>query len=201
MKIQLKLPAGEEKGQMGCLKKHLENAFGEYGIPPGDPPELTLLLALGKNRGGPNLDAVRICYSREEPLARSLGELISDLMGTDRPPEILPLKNTGDFCLIIEHSTLDNPRAADWLSRDRNLGRLADGEAALLGEYFGWEVRKMRFERVKDLDLLSRPTVEKLLDRSWLLSRGGTGEDRVIDLSEDALRVLVALDRAGLFDF
>lgn len=201
MKIQLKLPAGEEKGPMNRLKKHLENAFGEYGIPPGDRPELTLLLTLGKNRGGPNLDAVRVQYSREKPLAQSLGELISDLMGTDRPPEIRPLKNTGAFCLVIEHSTMDNPRAADWLSRDRNLGRLADGEAALLGEYFGWEVQKMRFERVKDLDPLCRPTVEKLLDRSWLLSRGGTGEDRVIDLSEDALRVLVVLDRAGLFDF
>ena len=199
LKIHVKLPAGKENGPLGRLKKHLENALGEYGIPPGQP-ELFLGLALGKDRAGPNLDAVRVYYSREAPLAQNLGELVSDLMGTKRPPEVRFLGNPETFRLVIEHSSPENPRAADWLSRERNLGRRADGEAALLGEYFGWEVHKMRFERVKDLDPLYRPTAEKLLDRSWLLSRGGTGENRVIDLSEDALRVLVVLDRAGLLD-
>ena len=67
------------------------------------------------------------------------------------------------------------------------------------------EEREMRYMTVGDLARDTRgihylPTVEKLVEKGILLGKGGKGEDRVLDLSEDAIRVLVLLDRAGLFD-
>lgn len=44
------------------------------------------------------------------------------------------------------------------------------------------------------------PTVEKLIQKGILKGKGGGGEDRVLDLSEDAIRILVLLDRNGTFD-
>ena len=46
---------------------------------------------------------------------------------------------------------------------------------------------------------LYRATLDKLVQRGILLGRGGSGEDRIIDLSEEAVRLLVMLDRAGVF--
>ena len=43
------------------------------------------------------------------------------------------------------------------------------------------------------------PTIEKLIEMGVLLGKGGRGDDRIIDLSEDAVRILVLLDRVGLF--
>ena len=39
----------------------------------------------------------------------------------------------------------------------------------------------------------------KLIDKGILKSREGSGEDLVLDLSEEAVRVLVMLDRARVF--
>ena len=45
-----------------------------------------------------------------------------------------------------------------------------------------------------------RPTIDKLINKGVLKGKGGDGEDTEIDLSEDAVRLLVILDRTGLFD-
>ncbi|MBR6825209.1 MAG: N-acetylmuramoyl-L-alanine amidase [Oscillospiraceae bacterium] len=45
------------------------------------------------------------------------------------------------------------------------------------------------------------PTVQKLLTMGVLHGKGGSGEDLYLDLGEDAIRVLVLLDRMSLFDF
>lgn len=44
------------------------------------------------------------------------------------------------------------------------------------------------------------PTIEKLLEKGILKGKGGSGDDTIIDLGEDAIRLLVVLDRASLFD-
>lgn len=43
------------------------------------------------------------------------------------------------------------------------------------------------------------PTIEKLLAKGILRGKGGEGDGTVIDLGEDAVRVLVTLDRAGVY--
>ena len=59
----------------------------------------------------------------------------------------------------------------------------------------------MRFELLKDIkDGFYRPTVDKLIAGGILRGRGGEGENLVVDLGEDAVRLLVMLDRAGVFD-
>ncbi len=44
-----------------------------------------------------------------------------------------------------------------------------------------------------------RKTLDKLVAKGYLAGREGEGEERAIDLSENAVRVLVMLDRAGQF--
>lgn len=67
-----------------------------------------------------------------------------------------------------------------------------DGEGRLLpagGYYY----------KLSDMDQQYRETVDKLITKGILNGREGTGEDRVLDMSEDAVRLLVILDRAGIF--
>lgn len=67
------------------------------------------------------------------------------------------------------------------------------------------EETEMRYDKLADLkkdDSAAKhylPTVEKLMDKGILNGKGGEGDQTVIDLGEDAVRVLVALDRAGMF--
>jgi hypothetical protein len=44
------------------------------------------------------------------------------------------------------------------------------------------------------------PTVEKLIGKGYLKGKGGSGDELILDLSEDSVRILVILDRAGNFD-
>lgn len=58
-----------------------------------------------------------------------------------------------------------------------------------------------RYHRLGDItSSYYRPTVDKLLMKGILKGKGGEGENTVIDLSEDAVRLLVILDRCGVFD-
>jgi N-acetylmuramoyl-L-alanine amidase len=43
------------------------------------------------------------------------------------------------------------------------------------------------------------PTLERLIEQGHLRGKGGAGDDLILDLSEDAVRLLVVLDRAGVF--
>lgn len=45
-----------------------------------------------------------------------------------------------------------------------------------------------------------RPTLDKLIEYKFLTGKGGKGENTIIDLTEDSIRVLVYLDRAGVWD-
>jgi hypothetical protein len=42
------------------------------------------------------------------------------------------------------------------------------------------------------------PTLERLIDMGHLRGKGGGGDGLILDLSEDAVRLLVVLDRAGV---
>ena len=44
------------------------------------------------------------------------------------------------------------------------------------------------------------PTIEKLLDKGILNGKGGSGDDLILDMGEDSVRLLVILDRAGVFN-
>lgn len=43
------------------------------------------------------------------------------------------------------------------------------------------------------------PTLERLIEQGHLKGKAGDGDDMILDLSEDAVRMLVVMDRAGVF--
>lgn len=51
----------------------------------------------------------------------------------------------------------------------------------------------------KDFGGAYLPTVEKLIAKGVLKGKGGEGDGLILDLGEDAVRLLVVLDRAGVF--
>lgn len=183
-----------------------------------------LLLSLHTNAVGDdvneNVDYVCVFYpisGEKKDLAQSLSELIASLMGTKQLPQIRSKVNSagtadyygilrhaaenGTSALLLEQSFHTNTAVTRWLLNDENLRRLADAQAALIAEYFGMEGFEVRYERVKDVqNPFYRPTVDKLLKKQILQGKSGTGDDTVIDLSEDAIRLLVMLDRTGIFD-
>lgn len=58
-----------------------------------------------------------------------------------------------------------------------------------------------RYKYLKEITFpYAKPTIEKLVAKGYLKGKSGQGENMVIDISEDTLRVLVILDRAGAFD-
>ncbi len=62
------------------------------------------------------------------------------------------------------------------------------------------EEEEMRYNKMKDVTSKEyRKTLDKLVEKGYLAGREGEGEERIIDLSEDTVRVLVMLDRAGQF--
>lgn len=184
-----------------------------------------LLLSLHSNAVGDNgcnsaVDYVAVFYPisrRGQKLAQALSERIAAVMGTSQPPEFLVRRNSegtvdyygvirhavevGAIGMILEHSFHTNPRSTRWLLSDANLRRLAEAEAALIAEYYGMEEQEMRYELLKDIkNEFYRPTVERLLEKGVIRGKGGDGEETVIDLGEDALRLLVMLERAGVFE-
>lgn len=63
------------------------------------------------------------------------------------------------------------------------------------------EETAMRYEKLRDVDNQTyRETLDKLVGKGLLKGKGGTGEDLTLDLSEDNVRMLVILDRTGVFD-
>lgn len=60
--------------------------------------------------------------------------------------------------------------------------------------------REMRYEKLRDVNnTLYRQTLDKLIARGFLTGKSGEGEDMILDLAEDNVRMLVILDRAGVF--
>ena len=63
------------------------------------------------------------------------------------------------------------------------------------------EATEVRYEKLRDVNnALYRATLDKLIAKGLLKGKGGEGEDLTLDLSEDNVRMLVILDRTGVFD-
>lgn len=172
------------------------------------------------NEANENVDRVGVFRSingQMRALAENLAEVVASVMGTKQTSRVQTRANSagdadyygilrhsvalGTPALLIEHSFHTNTRSANWLLRDENLCTLAEAEAACIAESFGKEAAEMRYELLKDVtDPFYRPTLEKLAERGILQGYGGQGEELRLRLGEDAVRVLVLLDRAGVFD-
>ena len=157
-------------------------------------------------------------------LAAELAECIHKTMGTLQPAQTRIRWNSahnadyygvirftaafGVTGMILEHSFHTNTRMTTWLLDDENLKRLAAAEAAVLAEHYGLKKTADEPQRAETVcyHLLSdvpqgdyRTVLDKLIAADILRGRSGTGEERVLDLTEDSVRLLVLLDRAGAF--
>lgn len=55
------------------------------------------------------------------------------------------------------------------------------------------------YYRLGDVPKIYRETLDRLVERDILKGSGGQGDDLILDMSEDSVRVLVLLERAGAF--
>ena len=124
-------------------------------------------------------------------------------------------KSVGVPGLIIEHSFHTNAKAAEWLLSDKNLMALAEAEADALAKYYGMEEPMTTAEK-KDFEALEKRVNEHLKEYDWTLACPEWAQSTVhklhqkgvlkgdekgqLNLTLDALRILVILDRQGLFD-
>ena len=182
--------------------------------------------AVGGN-ANESVDYVRVYYpvsGNGKALAQALSEVIASAMGTRQSPQILVRwnsaknadyygvirysANVGVTGMILEHSFHTNTRMTTWLLDDENLKRLAAAEAAAIAEHYGLKKTADEPQRAETVcyHLLSdvpqgdyRTVLDKLIAADILRGRSGTGEERVLDLTEDSVRLLVLLDRAGAF--
>ena len=64
------------------------------------------------------------------------------------------------------------------------------------------DAQPKNFKYLKDVTMkYAKPTLDKLVKKGLLKGKSGSGPDMVIDLSENDIRMLVILDRTGVFDF
>lgn len=76
--------------------------------------------------------------------------------------------------------------------------------AAVAAKIAEKEEPEMRYNTMRDLkaDVNAKhylPTIKKLLEKGILYGKGGKGDDLILDLGEDSVRLLVVLDRNGTF--
>lgn len=63
------------------------------------------------------------------------------------------------------------------------------------------EETEMRYNTLKDVTNQEyRNTIEKLINKGIINGKGGSGDSLILDLGEDAVRLLVYLDRSGIFN-
>lgn len=124
-------------------------------------------------------------------------------------------KSVGVPGIILEHSFHTNAYAAEWLLRDGNLILLAQAEAAALANYYRMEVPMTTAEK-KEFDALKEQVNEHTREYDWTLACPNWAQSTVhklhqkgvlkgdehgqLNLTMDALRILVILDRQGIFD-
>ena len=161
-------------------------------------------------------------------LAQALSGTVARVIGTRQAPQAVQkwnsahnadwmgvIRHSASFgvpALLLEHSFHTNTRVTKWLMSDDNLRLLAAAEAEVIAAAYGLqrkdegkEEAEMRYNTLADLKAdkynapYYLPTVEKLMAKGILRGKGGEGDETILDLGEDAVRVLVTLDRAGVY--
>lgn len=104
---------------------------------------------------------------------------------------------TGDFMKLSEDRYTKNDsyllRGDVLVSSGHTVMVLEDGAKAK-------EECEVRYEKLKDVNnTLYRQTLDKLIAKGFLTGKSGEGEDMILDLAEDNVRMLVILDRTGVF--
>lgn len=168
----------------------------------------------------------RIFYGVEGGQSWRASKAILDRLGPVTPggpdavqsyPELYEIRIPKAPTAYIEIDFHDVPTIARWIIAHP----VEIGEAICAGicDYFGEkyieapkeepenkEEEEVRYNTLGDLKKDKNaatyylPTVEKLIKKNILRGKGGEGDNMILDLGEDSIRVLVTLDRAGFYD-
>ncbi len=184
-----------------------------------------LLLSLHTNAVGNGInegtDYVAVFYSiydKDKAFAEAMAQAIASTMGTKQRPQALTRINgagNADYygiirhaqtfgvrCLLLEQSFHTDTDATRWLMSDAALRRLAQAEAAVVAKEYNLtkEEDEMRYYYLKEVPKVYREeTLDRLIALGFIKGKGGSGEDLIIDLSEDAIRLMIYHDRMGLY--
>lgn len=154
-----------------------------------------------------------------DEIARILTSTVAQTMLTKQEPRIehkYNSTNTGDYygvlygatevgtpALILEHSFHTNTQMTNWLLDKNNLQKLAEAEALAIKNYYKKEETEVRYKRLSDIpnDNGFRDIIEDLMNHGYIKGDGSDkyGNNDIIDLSHDMVRILVFLYRGGCF--
>lgn len=126
-------------------------------------------------------------------------------------PELYEIRTPKAPTAYIETDFHDNQEVARWIIDHTE--QIGEAICAGICDYFGVayvaaeekEESEMRYETLAELKAdqykapYYLPTIEKLMAKGILRGKGGEGDDTILDLGEDAVRLLVILDRKGIF--
>lgn len=134
--------------------------------------------------------------------------------GITARPELYETRATNSPCCYIEVEFHDNPTVAAWIITHKQ--EISEAIAKGICNYYGVKYVANTSTDMQDATILNgekfyktlgsvtdkyyRPTLDKLVKNGILRGQGGTGDDMIINLYENDIRILVMLDRAGSFD-
>lgn len=149
-------------------------------------------------------------YKVTDAAYKALLDLVTDICKRNGIKKLVWSENKNDRvnhlngCNMTVHRDYANKSCPGDYLYNRHAQIAAEVNKRLSGEN-AKEENEMRYNTLDDLKADKHngehylPTVEKLLKNGILRGKGGSGDETVIDLGEDAVRVLVTLDRAGLY--
>lgn len=123
-------------------------------------------------------------------------------------PQLYEERATNAPCCYIEVDFHDVPSVAEWIISHKP--EIAEAITKGVCDYYKVDYiggdNMTRYNTLGDIKADKNngkyyaPAIEKLLAKGLLTGKGGTGDETIVDLGEDAIRLLAVLDRAGLFD-
>ena len=149
-------------------------------------------------------------YKVTDAAYNALLDLVTDICKRNGIKKLVWSENKNDRvnhlngCNMTVHRDYANKSCPGDYLYNRHAQIAAEVNKRLSGEN-AKEENEMRYNTLADLKADKHngehylPTVEKLLKNGILRGKGGSGDETIIDLGEDAIRILVTLDRAGLY--
>ncbi|MBP3411642.1 MAG: N-acetylmuramoyl-L-alanine amidase [Oscillospiraceae bacterium] len=139
-----------------------------------------------------------VILSHKECYERGIGSNHGD------PEHLWDGLNTGYTMDTFRQAVADAIAAEQAWEQAEKAKQEAEEKAKQEAEKQEQEVDEVRYYTLGDLKKtpgheVYLPTIEKLIRKGYLLGRGGKGDDLILDFSEDSLRLLVTLDRAGAY--
>jgi len=174
-----------------------------------------LHICIHTNAYNGNVSGTRIfCYELDTPgyeVCKSVMATLAPITpggsdGVSAYPQLYEERATNAPCCYIEVDFHDVPMVAEWIIAHKP--EIAEAIAQGVCNYYGVKYNEgnpvseeKRYYYLGDItEEVYRQTVDKLIKMGILRGKGGEGERMIIDLGEDVIRMLVVLDRAGVFD-